>query len=86
VATELLAGVLPYTNRQSLLARAGQMGIARFEATLIIAAVQHRMNQPAFTPEPQKPSKKSHIPWVLALSLAVEILIVLTVVHALTTP
>jgi hypothetical protein len=42
VRQHLHGPVLYYTDRQSLLAAAGRLGIGRFEANLIIAAVQHR--------------------------------------------
>jgi hypothetical protein len=42
VTREVRAGLLPYSNRLGLLATAGQLGIGRFEANLIIASVQHR--------------------------------------------
>jgi hypothetical protein len=37
--------VLCYEDRQSLLTIAGRLGIGRFEANLIIAAVQHRLEK-----------------------------------------
>ena len=42
MAQRLTGTVLPYSDRVALLRDAGQRGIARFEANLIIAAVQHR--------------------------------------------
>lgn len=43
VAAELNEPVLRYSRRQALLKQAGELGIGRFDANLIIAAVQHRM-------------------------------------------
>jgi hypothetical protein len=42
VADRLLDGVLPHDDRVVLIKRAGRLGISRFDAHLIIAAVQHR--------------------------------------------
>ena len=42
VADALDDGVLRFDRRQQLVARAGRLGIRRFDATLIIAAVQYR--------------------------------------------
>ena len=42
VAERTTGPVLPYSDREHLLRRASRMGIGRFEANLIIAAVQHR--------------------------------------------
>lgn len=42
VADSLVAGVLPYADRDRLLRRAARLGIGRFDANLIIASVQHR--------------------------------------------
>lgn len=42
VADRMTGPVLPYSGRQSLLRAATRMGIGRFEANLIIAAVQYR--------------------------------------------
>jgi hypothetical protein len=44
--------VLCYEDRQSLLAIAGRLGIGRFEANLIIAAVQHRLEREHATSSP----------------------------------
>jgi hypothetical protein len=43
VAAALEGGVLRYSARAELLRLAGRMRIERFEANLIIAAVQHRL-------------------------------------------
>jgi hypothetical protein len=47
VASQLTGPVLPYSQRLALLHEADQHGIPRFEANLIIAAVQHRAEYPA---------------------------------------
>jgi len=41
VAERLVCGLLPWTDRQILVAQAAAIGIGRFEANLLIAAVQH---------------------------------------------
>lgn len=43
VAARLVGTVLPFNERESLVRTAARYGIARFEANLIIAAVQHQL-------------------------------------------
>jgi hypothetical protein len=43
VASRLVGTVLPFTHREALLRVAAIRGIGRFEANLIIAAVQHQL-------------------------------------------
>jgi hypothetical protein len=43
VATQLVGTVLPWTRREALVHLAGLRGIGRFDANLIIAAVQHQL-------------------------------------------
>jgi hypothetical protein len=44
MVTERMTGpILPYSQRENLLRAAARMGIGRFEANLIIAAMQHRV-------------------------------------------
>lgn len=47
VSQELDGPVLRYSKRQQLLREADRRGIGRFEANLIIAAVQHQTDRPA---------------------------------------
>jgi hypothetical protein len=47
VTRELEGPVLRYSKRQALLREADRRGIGRFEANLIIAAVQHQTDRPA---------------------------------------
>jgi hypothetical protein len=50
-ARQIHDGVLPYSRRLGLLGTAQELGVGRFEANLIIAAVQHRTGaQPASGP------------------------------------
>jgi hypothetical protein len=51
VARRMDGPVLRYSQRQSLLASALGRGIGRFQASLIIAAVQHERGDPRFTRE-----------------------------------
>jgi hypothetical protein len=44
VADRLEGGVLRYSARAQLLAAAADMGVGRFQANLIIAAVQHQVD------------------------------------------
>jgi hypothetical protein len=43
VASQLVGTVLPWSQRESLVRLAEMRGIGRFDANLIIAAVQHQM-------------------------------------------
>jgi hypothetical protein len=43
VASQLVGTVLPWSLRETLIRTASEHGITRFEANLIIAAVQHQM-------------------------------------------
>jgi hypothetical protein len=43
IARSLAGPILPYSQRLALLKQAGRQGIERFEANLMIAAVQHRV-------------------------------------------
>lgn len=72
VADALVAGVLPYADRQRLLRRAARLGIGRFDANLIIASVQHRESPTSI----DRPIRQGHaaarggtlgmVAWVLA--------------------
>jgi hypothetical protein len=53
VAHSLEGPILRYSNRQALLAEAERRGISRFEANLIIAAVQHQSDR---APRPSRPT------------------------------
>jgi hypothetical protein len=65
VAGELEQGVLRFSARQRLLSTAERMGIGRFQANLVIAAVQHQLG--ATTSEPRQP----HFSWASRLLAAV---------------
>lgn len=52
VAAKVERGVLRFSARQRLLSIAEQMGIHRFEANLVIAAVQHQLGTTASAHQP----------------------------------
>jgi hypothetical protein len=60
------AGVLRYSRRKRLLAEAERRGIGRFDANLIIAAVQHRAQRTLV--EPSRPSR-IRTDWIAAALL-----------------
>lgn len=68
VAEKMQAGLLRYSTRLSLLKQAKKMGIQRFDANLIIAAVQSRM--PKQTAEESKP-RRTWVP-ILATFIIVQ--------------
>jgi hypothetical protein len=87
VSAALTDGLLRYSARTDLLREAARMGIGRFEATLLIAAVQHadgRALRPAArTPSPRPVS--STTPLIALAALALQTVIaaaVWWVVHA----
>lgn len=43
VRESLVGGELPATDRERIVARAARVGVSRFEATLLIATIQHRV-------------------------------------------
>jgi hypothetical protein len=65
VAQELEGPILRYSKRQALLRDAERRGIGRFEANLIIAAVQHQVTRSA-EPAAQSPDNSSH--WRTAIA------------------
>jgi hypothetical protein len=67
-------GVLCYSDRLELLKTAGQLGISRFDANLIIAAVQHRVESNQL-PEPLFPKRPLPAVDLVAAFLVVQILI-----------
>jgi hypothetical protein len=77
VQESLCDGVLPYPRRQEVLRAARRLGVGRFQANLLIAAVQHRYDTPAMESEPRQVGR----PWgwvgAAALILAIEAAIVL---------
>jgi len=74
IVERICNGVLPYSDRLDLLDEAGKVGIGRFDANLIIAAVQHRC---ATQSQPGAPRAKFKIPALelMAAFLVVQVLI-----------
>ena len=64
VQTEISGGLLNYSARQRLLAHACELGMAKFEASLIIAALEYQ-SPAAYTFFPQK--KRSMLPLVAVI-------------------
>jgi hypothetical protein len=54
VEASLCDGALPYARRQDVLRAARRLGVGRFQANLLIAAVQHRYDPPMAEPEPRR--------------------------------
>jgi hypothetical protein len=83
VALALEGGILRYSRRLALLKEAGRRGIGRFEANLIIAAVQHQQGGE----RPCSPAKDSGRLWrrlpALVLALLIEAAVILCLVHIL---
>jgi hypothetical protein len=63
-ATRMLGSTLPWTQRQFLLHQATRRNIGRFEANLIIAAVQHHLaqNPPAADAPMPAQAPRFHVP------------------------
>ena len=57
--------ILRYSQRLELLALANDAGIARFDANLIIAAIENRRDV-CLTPSPARSSRQGRIPTLLA--------------------
>ncbi|HEY1687065.1 MAG TPA: hypothetical protein VGG19_20060 [Tepidisphaeraceae bacterium] len=60
VVRRVQAGVLRYSDRQALLNTATKMGIQRFDANLLIAMAQHRLEQKT-APQPERGDRWSLI-------------------------
>ena len=66
VAAGMESGTLRYSRRLKLLREAETLGIERFEANLIIAMVQHRLNGLAV---PKEPSRTAIAPWLVMIAV-----------------
>ncbi|HMO25477.1 MAG TPA: hypothetical protein PKB10_04345 [Tepidisphaeraceae bacterium] len=66
VRGSLQGGVLSYDDRDRLLARASRLGLTRFDALLIIAAVQHGQ---ASTPSPATGMSRSRDRWLIGTAV-----------------
>ena len=69
----LVGGTLPIADRERLITRSLKLGLNRFEANLLIAAVQnrHRVN-PTLPPVEIEPRRRWSLLQILGLALAVE--------------
>ena len=72
VARVVQSRTLRYSTRLKLLREAESLGIERFEANLIIAMVQHRLNA---LPGPDEISRPLVRPWMVAVALQIAILL-----------
>jgi hypothetical protein len=75
IVRKIHAGVLSYSDRLDLLKLAESMPIGRFEANLIIAAVQHRVGSQTL-PQPIEPRRRTSPADLWAAFVVVQILIV----------
>lgn len=78
VELEIQSGILRHSQRMALLRQAKHLGISRFDASLIIASVQHRFNESYPTAISSsgmsvRPRPRFVGIWVLLSVLAVEI-------------
>jgi len=67
VVEHLVGNLLPYSARQDLIRQATDKGITRFEANLIIAAVQHHLRIAPIAP-PLRAKTASRIPTAISTS------------------
>jgi hypothetical protein len=65
-------GVIRYTRRQALLRRADRLGIGRFEAALVVAAVEHRHRTCAGSCGASSPVRRRSVGVLVAAVLVVE--------------
>jgi hypothetical protein len=79
VSGRLVGGLLPWTHRRALLAEAASLGIGRFDANLIIAAVQHASPAIAPAPSPKPRARKLIVPVTPIAFLAVQLVIIVAV-------
>lgn len=83
VAARLVGTVLPFSERESLVRTAARYGIARFEANLIIAAVQHQMGVGRQREKRKRPSRGMRFSPALAAVMVVQAGIVAAVWYLL---
>jgi hypothetical protein len=90
VRGSLDGNILHYSERLRLIRVADRMGIARFEANLLIATVQHRTQQqlapvPATTTSPTPRSRTARIVVLTCALLTAEFFLLRMLIHALGT-
>jgi len=76
VPGQLVGTVLPWSRRETLVRTAAKLGISRFEANLIIAAVQNQMGVGLKPDEARRPRLMKRIAAGLTVFVAVQALIV----------
>ena len=72
VASQLVDTVLPLSQRESLIRLAARQGINRFEANLIIAAVQNQLGVGRKRPAPPPPKRAFRIAAGIAMFLVIQ--------------
>jgi hypothetical protein len=72
VANQLIDTVLPLSQRESLIRLAARQGINRFEANLIIAAVQNQLDIGRKRPAPPAPKRSVRIAAAVAMFLLIQ--------------
>lgn len=73
VASQFEAGMLRYSKRLAIIEVAESLGIGRFEANLVIAAVQHQLGRSSSPPTRPVPARR----WAAALLLTIGIQLVI---------
>jgi len=76
VPGQLVGTVLPWSRREALVRTAAKLGISRFEANLIIAAVQNQMGVGLKGEEVRRPRLAKRIALGLTVFVAVQAVIV----------
>jgi hypothetical protein len=79
VDRRLVGGLLPWSDRRTLIREAASLGIGRFDANLIIAAVQHASAAAEHSPSPQPRARKHFIPVAPIAFLVVQLVIIVAV-------
>ncbi len=72
VASQLVDTVLPLSQRESLIRLAARQGINRFEANLIIAAVQNQLEVGRTRPAPPPPKRAMRIAAGIAMFVVIQ--------------
>jgi hypothetical protein len=77
VTASMEGPILRFSRRQQLIEQAEQLGIRRFDANLLIAAVQHRFAGEAACAIPDAPSNGFNYRTALVIALILQFLILL---------
>jgi hypothetical protein len=81
IADCLVGGTLPVADRERLIARSIKLGLSRFEANLLIAAVQNRYRESTVVSESE--ARPLSLGWLVLGAVAIETLCVLAAVRFL---